>query len=198
MADNPNAVQISKDDLANLQGSRELLRRLLEDNEGGLELKRKIKKIVPAAQFPELDYIDAASKPITEKLSAIEKQQKELQDRLDAQKKAEEDAAAERSLRERLDAVRQQYSFTDEGMAAVIDRMKKQGSSDVEGAAAYIIGTQPKPAPTAASSGMFPSKMNLFGSGIESDDPSIVALNKDPMHWMETEALKILAEGEAA
>lgn len=198
MAENPNAVQISKDDLANLQGSRELLRRLLEDNEGGLELKRKIKKIVPAAQFPELDYIDAASKPIQEKMTLLEKQQKELQDRLDAQKKAEEDAAAERSLRERLDAVRQQYSFTDEGMAAVIDRMKKQGSSDVEGAAAYIIGTQPKPAPTAASSGMFPSKMNLFGSGIESDDPSIVALNKDPMHWMETEALKILAEGEAA
>jgi len=198
MAENPNAVQISKDDLANLQGSRELLRRLLEDNEGGLELKRKIKKIVPAAQFPELDYIDAASKPIQEKMTLLEKQQKELQDRLDAQKKAEEDAAAERSLRERLDAVRQQYSFTDEGMAAVIDRMKKQGSSDVEGAAAYIIGTQPKPAPTAASSGMFPSKMNLFGSGIESDDPSIVALNRDPMAWMEGEALKILAEGEAA
>lgn len=192
MPDN-NAVEISQAELDQLRGARALLGTLLDDPSEGLSLKRKVKKILPNARFPELDMIENVTKPYDERLEQQGKTLKELQDQVAADKKARDDAVAEQSLRQRLDSVRSQYGFTDDGMNAVVARMKDQSSPDVEGAAAFVAGQQPKPKPVATS-GMFPSKMNLFGAAEQSEDPKIKALHQDPMHFLETEAIAVLDE----
>ena len=197
---NPNTVQIDRAQLDILNGSRALLARLLEDPDGGLALKRKVKKILPAANFPELDIVETVTKPYDAKLEAQGKTLADLKKEIDDDKQARADAKAEQTLRERLDAVKAQFSFTDEGMQAVVKRLKDQQSTDVEGAAAFVAGSQPKPKPTAGS-GLFPSKMNLFGSGEVSEDPKIKRLNQDPMAFLEEEAIAVMdefARGEAA
>lgn len=193
----PGMVQISQAELDQLRGTRELLGRMLGDPKRGLDYKRHVKEIIPDAKFPELDYIDTAAKPVLDRLEAVSKDFQAFKDQTEKDKKDAADRAAEQSLRDRLGSAQRQYGFTDEGMELVVKRMREQQSADVEGAAAYIYGLQPKPKATNPS-GLFPSKMDLFGSANLSDDPKIQLLHKDPMAFMEQEAIAILNEAAEA
>lgn len=193
-------AQVSQAELDMLRGTRALLGKLLDDPKRGLDYKRHVKEIVPDAKFPELDLIETVTRPRDEAIAALNTRLDKMAEEQTKRDKDSADRAAEQSLRERLDAVRKQYGFTDEGMDLVIKRMREQQSSDAEGAAAYIYGIQPKPAPTNAS-GLFPSKLNLYGSAEKSEDAKIQALHKDPLHFLETEAIEVMnefANGQAA
>jgi hypothetical protein len=192
--------EISDAELRTLQGTRELLGKLLDaSSPDGMALRRRVKGILPTA-FPELDVADTAMKPVMDQYEALSARHEALQKSIEDDRRANAERAAEQTLRQRLDGVQSQYGFTDEGMKAVVERLRSQSSSDVEGAAAFVNGTLPKAKPLA-SSGMFPSKMDLYGSAIKSDDPKIQMLNNDPMHFLETEAIAVMdefARGEAA
>lgn len=186
-------AQVAQAELDMLRGARALLGKLIDDPSDGLSLKRKIKAIVPDAKFPELDLIDTVTKPRDEAIAKLTERLDKMAEQTEKEKKEAADKVWEQNVQSRLDAARKQYGFTDEGIDLVLKRMKEQQSADVEGAAAYIYGIQPKPAPTNAS-GMFPSKMDLFGSATKSDDPKIQLLHNDPLDFLEKEAIAVLNE----
>lgn len=185
--------EISEAELAVKNKAVELLNRMISDPKEGLDVKRKIKALIPDAKFPELDVIDTVTGPLLNRLAESEKTNKTLADRLDNWEKSQKDTKEESDLQSQLDTVRKQFSFTHEGMEKVIDRMKSKNNPDVESAAAWVAAQERKAAPIT-NSALMPSALDLYGSNRASDDLDIVALNKDPQGWADQKIVKMLNE----
>lgn len=184
-------AEISDQDLAVKNRAVELLNRMINDPSDGLAVKRKIKALVPDANFPELAVIDNASAPIKAALAQAEVFNKSLSDRLDKWEASHKDAKEEGEIQAQLDSVKKQYSFTNEGMQKVVDRMKAKNNPDAESAAAWVAAQERKAQPVAHSA-LLPSALNLFGSNTA--DENWEALNRDPQKWMDNELVTMINE----
>lgn len=185
------AIEISEQELAIKNKAVALLDRMISDPKDGLAMKRRIKELVPDANFPELSMIDTASAPLMEKLEAAEKANKTLADRLDSWEQKQNNSREEGELQSQLDGIRKQYGFTAEGMQKVIDRMKAKNNPDAESAAAWVASQERKAKPVTDSA-LLPSAMNLFGSNTA--DESWESLNRDPVKWADQELVKMINE----
>lgn len=184
-------AEISDHELAVLRHAEGLLNHMINDPKTGLDTKRQIKTIVPAAHFPELDMIENAAAPFKAKWAAQEEQNKSLEARLSKWETDHLNAKEEGELQSQLDGIKKQYSFTSEGMQKVVDRMKAKNNPDADSAAAWVAAQERKAQPVA-NSALLPSALNLFGSNEE--DESWRALNQDPRKWMDNELVTMINE----
>ena len=184
-------AEISDHELAVKNQAVALLDRMINDPTEGLNVKRKIKALMPEASFPELNIIDVTTAPINAALNETRALNKTLTERLDKWESSHKDAKEEGELQAQLDGIKKQYSFTSEGMQKVIDRMKAKNNPDAESAAAWVAAQERKAQPVA-SSALLPSAMNLYGSNEE--DESWKALNQDPRKWMDNELVTMINE----
>lgn len=188
-------IEISQEKFESLQRATNLLDSLWNDKDKGLEFKRMVKEKVPTARVPELDLIDAVTKPRDEKMSKLEEMNKKLSDRLDAWETKELNSKEESEFRSELNGVRTKYKFTDEGMQKVINRMQEKKNPDAEAAAAWVLSQEPKSSPTAPSNAAgFPTKANLYGVGKQDDEWK--ELNQDPVAFADKEIMNILSNPE--
>ena len=184
-------AEISDHELAVKNRAVALLDRMISDPKEGLATKRRIKALVPDANFPDLDIIDSASAPILSALEEQKKLNKTLADRLDSWEQSQKDSREEGELQAQLDGIRKQYSFSADGMQKVIDRMKAKNNPDADAAAAWVASQERKARPVTDSA-LLPSALNLFGSN--SEDEQWADLNKDPRGWADRELVKMINE----
>ena len=185
--------EVSEHELAVLRRAEGLLNNMISDPKEGLNVKRKIKALIPDAKFPELDVIDTVTQPFQARLAEQEKVNKSLADRLDAWETAQTNSKEESALQAQLDSVKKAYSFTSDGMQKVIERMKEKNNPDAESAAAWVARQERKASPVT-NSALMPSALNLYGSNKTSDDLDVVALNRDPQGWADNKIIEMLNE----
>lgn len=198
MSEERNVVEVPKDQYDLLIRANQLLQKAWNDPKVGEQTRRLINQIDPTVPIPEQigDRIaDTRLKPVEEELSSIKEQVTKFVEAYEGDKKAATERDAEKTLLDRINRVKEQFRFTDEGMDLVIKRMQEQKSADVEGAAAFIAREYaPPPEPPSGQSGLFPVKANLFGAAGGSTDESIQALHKDPLAWQDATLTQMLNE----
>lgn len=175
-------VTLTKADHDTLLGLKKLTDEIWNDPKDGLAFKRLVKSRRPNARVPELDIAEPLVASLTAKLDETNKNHQALLDKIETERKATDDKAAERDLIAAIDGAQRQYRLSDEGRSQMISRMKSTGSADAEAAAAWVASKQPAPAAIAAT-GLMPNDLNLFGAGQVSDDETIQLLHKDPGRW---------------
>lgn len=188
-------VQIPKDQYELMVRSTRLLQSAWNHTEHGEAARRLLNKVDPTIPIPEQigDRIaDSRLKPLEDRIGSIDEQIKKLAEDYESGKKEREDNSARDDLLKRLDAVKDKFRFSDEGMELVRKRMLDQKSADVEGAAAFIAAENAQP-PEPADAGLFPRKANLFGVTGGGDD-DIAALHKDPLAWQDNMLSEMLRE----
>lgn len=183
-------AEISDQDLAVKNRAVALLDKMISDPKDGLATKRRIKELLPDANFPELNIIDTATSPLLAELEEQKKVSKTLADRLDSWERNQKDSREEGELQSQLDGIRKQYGFTVDGMQKVIDRMKEKNNPDAESAAAWVASQERKAKPITNS--ITAQNMNLYGSN-EVDD-NWKALNLNPEKWAVGQMEQMLQE----
>lgn len=183
--------EITDAQLALANKYQSLYDKLWNDPEDGLNFKRKVKKLLPDAQIPELDMIDVTVKPFEEKMGKIAEENKVLHARLDSIEKSKKDEKEEADFSKSLDAARKKFHLTDEGFDKAITRMKEMNNPDAESAAAWV-AAQEKKTKAVGSSSFAPSALNLYGSN--KIDESLADLHRDPQAWQDNEIEKMLNE----
>jgi hypothetical protein len=171
--------EISDTELVVLQRGKQLLDRLWNDPEEGMAFKEKVRKIIPNASIPELDIVKTATKPLTERLSRQEEENKALKDRLDKWEQRSKDSDEETKISQMLEEVRSKFHFTDAGMEKVVSRMREKSNPDAEAAAAWVASQEKKAKPI--TTGISSSNLNLYGSNKEEE--SYKELNLNPEKW---------------
>ena len=184
-------VEISDQELAIKNRAVALLDRLWSDPKEGMSFKKKVKELLPDTKIPELDIVESVTAPLIADIEARKEENKKLAERLDNWEKSQTDLKEENALQARLDRAKKQYSFTDDGMQKLVDRMKAEKSADVEATAAWVAAQERKSKPITDSA-LMPTAMNLYGSN--QADENFADLNKDPIGWAEREMVKILNE----
>ena len=183
--------EISDADLAVKNRAVALLDKMWNDPKEGMTFKKKVKELVPDARIPELDIVASATGPLLAELEEQKSVSKSLKERLDSWEKTQKDSKDELELQAQLDGVKKTYSFTNDGMQKVIDRMKSKNNPDAEAAAAWVASQERKSKPLTDSA-LLPSALNLYGSN--SSDDSWAELNRDPVGWADKEMVKMLNE----
>ena len=183
--------EITEAELALARKYESLYNKLWNDPEEGLNFKRKVKKLVPDAQIPELDMIDTTVKPFEEKLAKQAEDNKALRERLDLIEKKSKDEKEESEFAKSLDSARRKFHLTDEGFDKAISRMKEMNNPDAEAAAAWVASQEKKAKPVGSSS-FAPSALNLFGSN--KVDDSLAELHRDPILWQDNQIQTMLDE----
>ncbi len=173
-----------------------LLDRLLKDKDTGLAAKKLVKKVNPKAEFEDLNIIEQVATPINDRLDKLASSLEDDRKARAEEKKAAAEAKADQDLQAEIDSVRKRYSFTDEGIAEVVARLKAKGSTDVEAAASWVMEHKVPKAETVKPKPYMPSKMDLHG--ITSKDESYAELHRDPQGWLDQEIANILNESQEA
>jgi len=188
-------VELAKDRADALLRSEALLQSLLDDPKHGLGIKRAIKEKFPTARTPDVDLLDQVTKPFEEKLtsvqSALEKVSKDFVD----YRQSVQDREAEQDLRTKLDSIRYDFSFNDEGMAAVIDVMKTRNlAHDPEAAALIVQSKQPKPQPMSVRNSMLGEKVDMFGLTNNDMDKKWERLHAKPWDFFDDQVVEVIDE----
>lgn len=189
MADS-EMVEISRTDLAVLQKAKQIFDDLWVDPKHAKAIQTMVAEKVPGARTPAA-LAEPFVAPIREDLTAVRDENKKLTERIDNWEKSQKDKAEETTLRQEIDSAQKKYRLTDEGVAAMIKRMRDKNNPDVESAATWVVSQQPKPAAVPTSS-YLPQSMNLFGSSEK--DEKWEELNRDPVKWADKEIATILNE----
>ena len=185
-------IAISKAELESLQRAKNFLNSMYTSPEHSTEAKRLFKKLDPKLNFPELDIEDRTNKIVEEKYGALEKMNKELSEKIAAKEKADKERDEETGLRSQLDKVQKDFSFTDEGIKKVVDRMRDKNNPDVEAAAAWVRSQEPAPKAAKTTPGYLPDSMNLFGS--QSKDEGWKKWHVDPMKAFDEEVQSVMSD----
>lgn len=136
-------VEVSKQQYEALNNAYSMLNKLYNHPDKAMEFKKLAKEA--GYKVPELDTIERVTKPYDEKMSALEKNYKDLEEKYNKRDLADREKEEERALRIELDSVQKKEGLSDEGMNKVIARLMEKKSSDVEAAAAWVKSQEPKP-----------------------------------------------------
>lgn len=194
-----NKVEISEQEYADYKRATEFYNEIWNDKEIGMTVKKraseKFKTNVPELQLQE-SLEEKIVKPLKEELEETKKHSKNLEDKLNKWQEENLNAKEEVELDKKLKTAQKKYSLTDEGMSKAIERMKTQGHTDIDAAASWVVGQEPKAKPASAPN-YLPQNMNLYGSNKE--DEQWKRLNENPISFFDEEVSTILndfANGE--
>lgn len=197
MAEESETVEIPRSRLALYERGLNILNKLWDDGEVGMTVKKRAKALDPSIRVPEIDVAEPLIKPLTDRLTAAEAENKKLRDEIEADKKARREAEEEGKFLSTFQDVSKRYGLTEDGQKEVADLMRKRGIADPEAAAALWQKNQPRPAPVGGSS-FAPASMNLFGTDGGSEDERVKLLHSKPLAFFDTVVAEVLAEGDQA
>lgn len=198
MADDPSeTVEISRAHLATYQRGLNILNKLWDDPDVGLTVKKAAKKADPSIRVPEIDIAEPLMKPINDRLTAAEAENKKLREEIEADRKTRKDAEAEHVWMADWNTVVKRHGLTEDGQKEVAALMKSRGIGDPEAGAALWASKQPKPQPISGPS-YAPADMNLYGIDGASADDKVKLLHSSPMKFFDQEVAEILREGSEA
>jgi hypothetical protein len=182
------------DDLQ-VPASYKLLNDLWDHPEHGATTKRAAKSVNPALRVPEIDVAEPLLKPINEKLSAFEEENKKLREELEADKKSREDDKALGDLQSKLTAAQKKHRLTDEAMGEVKKIMAERGVADPDIAAQYVVANI-EPAKPVRGSNFGPQEANIFGIDGNSTEDDTKLLHNNNQKWFDGTVDEIMAEFE--
>jgi len=145
-----------------------------------MEAKRLIKKKYPDMQIPDLDIEDK----FTKRLDDDKKER-------DAAEKARKDEENEKRFTDLRAKTKQEYGFTDEGMADLEKFMLERNIGDYEVAASYRASKEPKQSEADADDGR-----DHFWN--HSQQQGFAEISADPEKWARKEILAALRKDEKA
>jgi hypothetical protein len=188
-------AEIDDGQLAEFKRAAAILKELSADNATGIELKKLMKKKWPTWSDPELDALEVVTKA-EEKIGkraddSVAELKTMLQSVIDERKKEKEDSTVE-AFKKRLDKVRDDYGYTEEGVNKILEVMKDRGIQNPEDAA--IIFEKNQPAPVAEHK-PYTTRM-AFVRPDGKDDQSYKDLMTDPEQWAVDEMYASLREGK--
>lgn len=188
-------ITLTKAQFAEIQKAQAVLKELLTDSSTSLDLKRMMKKKHPEWNDPELEAAEkiAAAKAEVgkEATDSVAEVKKMVQDLLDERKK-DKDESALNDFKSRVNKVREDYGYTEEGMNKVLEVMKERGITEPEDAAIIFEKRAPKPAPEHKP---YTGRMS-FVSPSSKDDPNFNKLMNDPEQFMVDEMFASLRESK--
>ena len=175
--------------------SVEVLAKLLKGKHA-TAVKRAIREVEPAANFPELDAEDQFVAPVRAEVEGVRGEMKGLADRLDKLIQQGSDRDAENALASDFSAVQRKYGFTEDGLRKVMERMQAKNNPDVESAAAFVNESIPRARPAAATStDHLPQSFNLKTMFAGDDgDAKAAQASKDPWAFFDAEVKACLNE----
>lgn len=165
-------------DAAELQRSRKLnqmLDTIWTDPKVGEQVRRRMKEIDPTIPIPD-DHPVAAQ--LTGQLKDTQSALDKLREEYAADKLANSTKDQESNLRKVIGEVQTKRGMTDESVDGTIKMMQDRGIADFDAAAALYLEGVPKAKPQSASSRMFDTKPNLFGT--QTKDDQWEQLHTDP------------------
>jgi hypothetical protein len=201
----PNeTVEITRGQLAQLQRGYSLLDKLYSGKDTSTAFKRMAKQADPDGKLikvADIDLADELTKPINDKLTALEEDNKKLRASIDEDKKQRKDDADLFDINTRIDLVVKKRGLTDEGRKGLIETMQKRQIADPDAAAAVYLESIPKPDSQRPSS-ILPQRLGKWdGSGREPfaghDDEKIKKFFADPEAAADEEIANILNEAAA-
>jgi hypothetical protein len=154
-------VQLSQTEYAQQKALLKLFDQVWNAEDVGEAVRKKAKQLNPNIQIPDEHPV---AKKAYEKIDALTGQVDTLTNALNEYKSRGETERAEIELRNRLGAVQSKFGFTDEGMAKVIETMQSRGLADAEAAALIYRESLPKTLPQSATSRMFDTKADMWGT----------------------------------
>ena len=167
-----------------------LVEQLWNSADLGPQVRAQAKALFPDIQLPEEAPVIAPIKAENDALrQRLEKLEADIAER-------DRTTGEERAFADLEGAVKRavtKFGLTDEGRAAMLDRMKEtKNYTDVEAAAAWVAHSKP-PAPTSGPSWVTNSqRINLFGSAEK--DERYKALHTDPEGYLESELRTFAAD----
>ena len=172
--------------------ARQLLASLVDDPKRGLEVQQLIKDKFPDAQTPQLDIVRQASSAISAKMEAMEAQNAALQKMIEEDRLARDTDKATVVLKSSLDAARQKYGLTDDGMAKVVEIMQTQNLAHApEAAAALFAASLPKAPADGGRSLLIAPKLDVYGMQSATAQPDWNQLHASPWDFLTNECVKI-------
>lgn len=170
-------ITVSQEEYSKREGAWQLLDAMLKNPKTRTKAREAIKELKPDVSFPE-DIADPMLAPLKEQISNLEKSIKD-----------ERQERSDKELKAKIDKLRKDYDFTDEGIDELIKLMKERNVGDPEVAAIYIKSTNQKPVEIP---GFQPSGWQLEANATA--DESMKGLLEDPESWADREAAKVVNE----
>lgn len=144
--------------------SEQLMEALWGSADLGPRIRKVAKERFPDIRLPE-ETIDPVITPLREENEALKQRLDALSEKFEAREKETAESKTFRELEASVNAAVAKFGLTDEGRAAMLDRMKEtRNFTDVEAAAAFIAHATPPQATAGPSWAAGPAKLNLFGS----------------------------------
>lgn len=190
----PDTVTISRTEYNTFRSGQDLLGKLYHSPKTHGQISAAIKEVAPDTQLPEPAAAVRVA-PIEEEVTSLKQSLQELSKTLAEERKAERDRAADVAFEQQVNEEVRRRGFNEEGKKLMLQRMIDQKSGDVQGAAAYIMETNPRETPLPAAG--LPRFANLYGVRGGSEDDSIKLLHTDPEAWQEQELQRIFSESQA-
>ena len=154
-------VQISAADLKHQRDLLALYDKVWNDPDAGETVRRTSKKYAPNLSIPdEHPVVVAARKEVgtlAEKVTGLEAILTEFKTRSEQER-------SEAALRKQLGEVQDKFRLTDDGMAKTIEIMQQRQLADPEAAALLYRESLPKTPPVSATSRIFDTKADMFGT----------------------------------
>lgn len=178
--------------------SAALLDNMLTDPRTADQAESLVQLVNPQAKFPMRERREAIAAPFMGELEKERKAREALEAKIAAREEreaAEAQAKHEAALLERMEKVKAKRGFSDEMMQRVMDRMRDNNSPDVEGAAAFVAESVPKPAP-ATGHDFLPTTVDPYGA--TSGDEKWKALHANSDQWLTNELRAISRDPEFA
>lgn len=168
----------------------QLVERLWGSADLGPKVREEAKRLFPDIQLPEEA---PAIAPIAAESAAMRARLEKLEADIAARDAKAGEEKTFRELEQAVNTAVSKFGLTDEGRAAMLDRMKEtKNFTDVEAAAAWVAHSKP-PAPTAGPSWAIGNqRANLFGSAEK--DERFKALHLDPEGYLESELRAFAAD----
>ena len=163
--------------------------KLMEKLWGSADLGPTIRKIAketfPDIRVPE-ELVDPVVAPLRQENEALKKRFNELAAKFEAREQKDAESQTFKELEAAVNRAVEKFGLTDEGRAAMLDRMKEtKNFTDVEAAAAFIAHSKPPKVSEGPSWASSAQKMNLFGSA--EPDEQYKRLHINPEGYMEDE-----------
>ncbi len=156
-----NTVEVSKTEHEQLRTLAQLFDKVWNDPEAGENFRRAAKKHNPNITIPDEHPVAMRQRAeLDETKTALTG----LQTAFEEYKTAAETEKQTAKIREQLGAVQTKYGLTDEGMTKAIEIMQQRNLADPEAAALLYRESLPKAPPQGASSKIFDTRADMFGT----------------------------------
>ena len=187
--------EITQAQLDVLTRNSKLLESLTGDKDVGIATQKKLQQIDPSLRFPNLEISETVTAPLRAELNDTKAALKRIEDERKAEREAAANAAAESKVRDSISRAQAKHKLSQEATDNLLKFMTDKGIADAEIAAPAFLETLPKPPAPIAPSAYTPQYAQLFGTGDNmGSDENIASLHRDPVKWFDQEVGRIMAE----